>query len=56
VDASGTFKLGDIAPRKCVVVIGPHAEKAPAIQESNSPRVFEVVAGKVLDLGDVSLP
>jgi hypothetical protein len=56
VDASGAFQLGSIPPRKYVVVIGPDAEDALSIQDNDAPGVFEVVAGEILDLGEVSLP
>ncbi|HNS49549.1 MAG TPA: hypothetical protein PKO09_00010 [Anaerolineae bacterium] len=55
-DASGAFQIGALPPRKYVVVIGPDAEKALAIQEDARPKVFEIVAGEVTDLGSVRLP
>lgn len=55
-DATGAFQIGALPPREYVVVIGPDVEKALAIQEDARPKVFEIVAGEVTDLGDVSLP
>ena len=55
-DATGAFQIGALPPRKYVVVIGPDAEKALAIQEDARPKVVEIVAGEVTDLGDISLP
>ena len=54
--ADGAFQMGNIPPGEYVVVIGPGPEAALAIQENSAPKIFEIVAGEILDLGEVSLP
>jgi hypothetical protein len=56
VTASGAFQMGNVPPRQYVVVIGPGPEEALAIQENAAPKVFEVIAGEILDLGEVRIP
>lgn len=55
IDAGGAFQFGSIPPGAYVIVIGPSAEKARAILEGERPRIFEIVEGQVLDLGELSL-
>ena len=54
--ANGAFQMGNVPPGEYVVVIGPGPEAALAIQENGAPKIFEIVAGEILDLGEVSLP
>jgi hypothetical protein len=56
VGPSGAFRLGNVPPGQYVVVIGPGPEAAVAIREDDAPRVFDIVADEVLDLGEVRLP
>lgn len=52
VDSSGYFQALDVEPGDYVFVIGASPENAIAINgEDNQPKVYQVVGGQVLDLG-----
>lgn len=55
VDYKGAFKVVGVPPEKYVIVIGPSPEKAVAVQEGDQPKIFELSADQVLDLGDLNL-
>lgn len=56
VEPTGAFQLDNVPPAKYVIVIGPGPEKALAIPEGDHPRVFTIVEGEILDLGEIELP
>ena len=49
----GAFQLGTIPPGQYVVVIGPTPEEGLAIPGEDRPRVFEIVAGEILEIGEI---
>jgi len=52
----GYLQVSDVEPGKYVIVIGPSPEESRAIAADNGqPRVFNVEAGKLLDIGEVQL-
>jgi hypothetical protein len=57
VEASpdGSFQAGNIPPGKYVIVIGPGPEEAVAILDGNDPRIFEIVEGEILEMGEIDL-
>lgn len=55
VGPGGEFQLGTIPPGQYVIVIGPGPEDAQAIQGVDRPQVFEIVAGEILELGEIDL-
>jgi hypothetical protein len=55
VDFKGAFKVINVPPEKYVIVIGPRPEDAVAVQEGDQPRIFELSADQILDLGDLEL-
>ena len=55
VGPGGVFQLGDIPPGQYVIVIGPGPEGAQAIQGVDRPQVYEVVAGEILEIGEIDL-
>ena len=53
VHSSGFFQVTDVIPGEYVFVIGASPENTVAINgEDNQPRVYEVKAGEVLDVGE----
>lgn len=53
VDSSGYFQAADVAPGEYVFVIGTSPENAVAINgDDGQPRVYEVKAGEILDVGE----
>jgi hypothetical protein len=55
VGPGGAFQLGTIPPGQYVVVIGPGPEGAQAVQGADRPEVFEIVAGEILEIGEIAL-
>lgn len=55
VNPGGAFQIGNIPPARYVIVVGPTAEDALAILDGDHPRIFEILEGRVLELGDVEL-
>jgi hypothetical protein len=55
VGPGGVFQLGTIPPGPYVVVIGPGPEGAQPIQGADRPQVFEIVAGEILEIGEIDL-
>jgi hypothetical protein len=55
VHASGAFQLGDIAPGRYVVVVGPTPEEAWVLRDGDQPRIIEITQGSILELSDLRL-
>jgi hypothetical protein len=55
VGPGGVFRLGAIPPGQYVIVVGPGPENALAIQGADRTQVFEVVAGEILEIGEIDL-
>jgi hypothetical protein len=55
VGPGGAFQLGTIPPGQYVIIMGPGPENALAIQSDDRPQVFEVVAGEILEIGEIDL-
>jgi hypothetical protein len=55
LDEDGFFQLNNLNPGSYVIVIGPEAENAIVVRDSNQPRVIQVPANQVIDLGTIEL-
>ncbi len=55
VEADGRFELDNIPEGRYVIVFGPAAQDALAIREENRPKIFEILEGQILDVGEVRL-
>lgn len=51
----GLFVVENVPPAQYVVVIGPTPAEALVVQEDGRPKVFQVLEGEVLDIGEVRL-
>lgn len=55
VSAGGEFQFADVSPGRYVVIVGPDPEDAAPIQEGGRIVIFDILGGKVLEMGEVSL-
>ncbi|MHB1318517.1 MAG: hypothetical protein ACYCYF_07870 [Anaerolineae bacterium] len=55
VAATGDFQVAGVPPGKYAIVVGPTPDDSIAVTADGRVRVVEVVAGQVLDLGELDL-
>lgn len=55
VDPSGSFQIGNVPPGEYVLAVGSAPEQALMILDGNRQRIFEVIEGRILAVGQIHL-
>ncbi len=55
LEPDGLFQLNDLNPGSYVLVIGPTPEEGIAVRDQNQPKVVQVLADQITDLGVIEL-
>lgn len=56
LEPGGSFEIADIEPGYYVILLGPDPTEASALQADAQPRILRVLAGGVLNVGEIRYP